>query len=153
MPRDIPTPMTLPFTFTSGKMFVPGSRITFGSLDSFAAATGELRLVGSASLFNALTQSMGDLRLTRITPPDVEALADCADGLLGSSFMNEDREQVLYAFANVVTQVRGNPPLLSMAALQGTAPNTPVTTSMGRPHASHGRQNERGQATPQEARC
>lgn len=70
--RDIPTPMALPFAFTSGKIFVPGSRITFGSLDSFATTTGELRLVGSASLFNALTQGMGDLRLTRITPPDVD---------------------------------------------------------------------------------
>jgi hypothetical protein len=31
--------MALPFAFTSGKIFVPGSRVTFGLLDSFAATT------------------------------------------------------------------------------------------------------------------
>jgi hypothetical protein len=36
--------------FTSGKSFAPGSRITFGSLDFLATATGEPRLVHSDNI-------------------------------------------------------------------------------------------------------
>lgn len=44
--------------------------------------------------------------------------------------MNEDREQVLYASTNVVTQLHGNP-LPSKVAVQGTTLDTPITMSTG----------------------
>jgi hypothetical protein len=83
--------------------FTLGRCITFGSLDFFATSISEFRLLDSTSPVDALTQGMGDLRLTGIihiimieeeghTTPHVEALANCANALLGSSSMSEDRE-------------------------------------------------------------
>lgn len=51
------------------------------------------------------------------TPPDVEALANCVNALLVSSSTSKDREQVLYGFTNMVTELHRNPLLPSMLAL------------------------------------
>ncbi|KAJ1289641.1 hypothetical protein BS78_02G180300 [Paspalum vaginatum] len=131
-------------TFTGGEALKPGSRIFFGSFDFITTATGELRLACPASPIDALTQGMGGLRLAEPprdvvmaeagypapANPDIETLADCAGALLHVSSTREDCDQVLYTFANVVTQLHGNPPLPSLAELRGDAPRSLPATKV-----------------------
>lgn len=50
MSKDTSTLVALPFAFTDVETFATGSHITFGSLDFFAIATGELHLAAPPRL-------------------------------------------------------------------------------------------------------
>lgn len=124
MSKDTSTLVALPFAFTDVETFATGSHITFGSLDFFAIATGELHLAcrcphpgHGRSLTNENHQCHHDGGRGDTTPPDVEALANCVNALLVSSSTSKDREQVLYGFTNMVIELHRNPLLPSMLAL------------------------------------
>ena len=126
MSSGIVTPIA--FTFTDGETLAPESTISFGTLDFVATAEGELLRIYPALSVDSLIQGMDSLQLEGtpqgIPIADAEpnapsslnmgALADHASTLLRSAVTSEDRGQVLYAFANIATQLHRNPPLPPM---------------------------------------
>ena len=105
--------------------FLPGSRITFGTLEFVALMAGELELaplIAASCVRGRLARVGGPLspsslekEATRGSAEDAldeDALVALIERHLGTSPIARDARRVLYALANVCRQIAGEAPLL-----------------------------------------